>query len=530
MKEKWEQIKKQLITFWSNSSKRQKTMYIGVAGLLLIMIVVITVLTSTNKFEPLYTDLSVQEAGQIAEELESRSIPFELEEAGTAIHVPEDQRERLLVDLAAQGIPHSGNIDYSFFSENASWGVTDNEFNIMKLDAMQTELANLMKGIEGVEDANIMITLPQESVFVNEEGEEASASIVLHTSLGHEFQDKQIDSLYHLVSRAVPNLPAENVVITNQYFEYFDRSSATASDMEGDYTQQQAIKKDVERDIQKRLQQMLGTMVGMDRVVVSVTADVDFTNENRIEELVEPVDVDAIEGIPVSIETIRETFEGDQIQGGEVGTGEGDVPNYPAVDGGQDGDYELAKDTVNYEMNRINREIAESPYKIRDLGIQVVVDNVQGQDGDEVQLLSQQEQNTVEEGIASILNSMISTSIDKEYDEVEPEENVSIVFQTFNGRDAIQPDTPSSIPMWVYIVGAVLLLMIILLLVLYLRNRNQGEPTEVIEEITRDQAMVEDITDQPKSEKDVQLDQLEKMAKDQPEDFAKLLRSWISED
>ncbi len=32
---------------------------------------------------------------------------------------------------------------------------------MMKLDAMQTELANLIKSIDGVEDAEVMITLPE---------------------------------------------------------------------------------------------------------------------------------------------------------------------------------------------------------------------------------------------------------------------------------------------------------------------------------------------------------------------------------
>ena len=59
---------------------------------------------------------------------------------------------------------------------------------------------------------------------------------------------------------------------------------------------------------------MLGAMLGNDQVVVSVTADIDYTNENRVEELVEPVDVDNMEGIPVSIENIHETFEGNQVK------------------------------------------------------------------------------------------------------------------------------------------------------------------------------------------------------------------------
>lgn len=533
MREKINQFTQQLKLLWMNSSKTKKAIFFSTAGLLIVLIAVITFFTSVNKFVPLYTNLSLQEVGQIKEELDTRNIPYELQDGGTTIEVPEEQSEQLLVDLAGKGIPHSGNIDYSFFSENTSWGITDNEFNVMKLDAMQTELSNLIKSIEGIEDANVMITLPQQSVFVSESAEEASASIVLHTDFGYEFKGNQIQSLYHLVSKAVPNLPPENIVIMNQNFEYFDQ--ATSNMVTDEFTGQQEIKREIERDIQKRLQQMLGVMVGMDRVVVSVTSDIDFTNESRTEELIEPVDVDNMEGIPVSIETITETFEGAQTEGGVVGTGEEDIANYPAATAGQDGDYELVKETINYELNRINRDIAESPYKVRDLGIQVVVDSVRGFEEDELQLLSQQEQNTVEQGITSILNSIITTTIDEEYSDINPEEKVSIVFQEFNGMDRNDPDNiPPTIPTWVYIAGGILLAIIILLIILLFKKRRENEVEESYEEmaatVQNTEVEVPDISSQPKSESDIQKDQLEKMAKNKPEDFAKLLRSWISDD
>ena len=533
MKEKLDQLTQQIKLLWMNSSKKQKISFFGIAGIVIACIAIITIITSTDKYVPLYSNLSLQEVGQIKEELDARNIPHELHDGGTTVKVPEDQSEQLLVELAGKGIPHSGNIDYSFFSENTSWGITDNEFNIMKLDAMQTELSNLIKSIDGIEDAQVMINLPEESVFVSDASEEASASIVLHTQFGHEFEGNQIESLYHLVSKAVPNLPQENIAIMNQYFEYYDQ--ANAGEMQNDYSDQQAIKRDIERDIQKRLQQMLGVMVGMDSVFVSVTSDIDFTSENRTEELVEPVDVDNLEGIPVSIETITETFEGAQGEGGVVGTGDEDIANYPAAQAGQDGDYELVKDTINYELNRIHRDIAETPYKIRDIGIQVVVDNVREMDEDEIQYLTQQEQNTVEQGIASILNSVISTTVDKDFEEVEPEENISIVFQEFNGMDRVAPnDGAPVIPLWVYIVGGILLATIVLLIVMLMRNRKSAKMEEALEE---EETMMEssnqdipDIAVQPKSESDIQREQLEKMAKENPEDFAKLLRSWISDD
>lgn len=531
MKEQWEKIKKQANTLWESTTKKQKTTFFSITGVLLIGIIAFTLYTSMIKYVPLYSNLSVEEVGQIKEELDARSIDYKIEEEGTSILVPEDQSEQLLVDLAAEGIPHSGNIDYSFFSENASWGVTDDEFNMMKLDATQTELAQLIQGMEGIEKAEVMIHLPEETVFVNESEEEATASIVIHTGIGEEFKENQIDSLYHLVSKALPNLPEENIVITDQNFENYDRAAHSTGGTGGDYTDQQAIKQDIERDIQKRLQQMVGAIVGMDKVIVSVTADVDFTKEDRIEELVEPVDVDNMEGIPVSVEELQETYEGMQAEGGVAGTGEEEVPNYPADGGDSDGDYETTKETVNYELNRIHKDIAESPYKLRDLGIQVAIDNVQDVEDEELILLTAQEENTVEEGVASILDSMVQTSIDEDYADVEAEDNVSIIFQTFNGRETIVEDeeTKNSSLMWLYITGGIFLAALIVLISLLIRRKKE-DVEETVAEVNEEPPEVPDPNVPEKSEREIQLDQLEKMAENKPEDFAKILRSWLTDD
>lgn len=529
MKEKLLQFKNKTVTFWSERSKGQKGMILGGTALILITIITLSVLMNTSKYVPLYSDLTLQESGQITEELDLRGIPYDIEDGGTTILVPEKESDQLLVDLAGQGIPRSGNIDYSFFSENSSWGITDNEFNIMKLDAMQTELANLIKGIEGIDDANVMINLPEETIFVSESINEASASIVLHTRFGHEIKDNQIESLYHLVSKAVPNLPEDNIVIMNQFFEYYDQVASRNN--QDHFTNHHEVKKEVERDLQRRLQQMLGTIVGMDSVVVSVTADIDSTNESRVEELIEPVDIENMEGLPVSIENVHETYSGRGGAGGVVGVGEEDIANYPGVIDGEDGDYELVKESVNNEFNKIHREIIESPHKIRDLGIQVVVNNVRDVVDNELQLLSQDEQSTVEEGINSILNSIITTSIDKDFGEIEPEEKISVVFQPFNEQPSQPGGVVPGIPMWVYIVGAILLLLVILLVIFMLRRRKE-EDVLVEEELleTEEDMEIADLTEKPLTESEVQLKQLEKLAGDSPEDFAKLLRSWISDD
>jgi len=532
MKEKIITWKDKSISFWKNRKKSQRLVFIGTVMIAIFILAAIFIYSSgSSRLVPLYNNLSLNEVGQIKEELDARGVAYELEDAGTTITVPEEQADTLLVELAGQGIPNSGSIDYSFFSENTSWGITDNEFDVIKLDAMQTELAGLITGIDGVEDAEVMINIPQDPVFANETVEEASASIVLHTQPGYQFQGNQVDSLYLLASKAIPNLPEENIVIMNQYSEYFDRNQATVNGSQDVHTYQQTVKKDIERDIQSRLQQMLGAMVGTDNVVVSVTSDIDFTQENRVEELVEPIDLENMEGLPVSIETIQETYSGNPPPGGIEGTGEEDIPaTYQEIDGG-DGEYELAKETINNEFNRIHKEIVESPYKIRDLGIQVAVNRVTDASGNEVQYLSQQDEMAVEGGINSILDSIIQTSIDEGYGEVIPEENTSIVFQEFNHTPSSTPAVSPGIPAWLYILGAILFVIILILAILLFRNRK--DETESMEEETVEEAINMEVPEIPENEQSnstVYRKQLEKMAKDKPEDFAKLLRSWIGED
>ena len=148
---------------------------------------------------PLYSDVSRAEIGRIKEQLDAQGVKSKIAPGGTSILVPQERVDDLLVSLAAEGFPNSGTIDYSFFSENAGFGTTDNEFNMIKLASMQTELANLIKGIEGVKDAKVMITLPTESVFLNESTQQASAAIMLKTDAGHQFTEPQITAEFVLL-------------------------------------------------------------------------------------------------------------------------------------------------------------------------------------------------------------------------------------------------------------------------------------------------------------------------------------------
>ncbi|MYL33139.1 flagellar basal body M-ring protein FliF [Pontibacillus yanchengensis] len=530
MREKLQLYIEKVTTFWKSRTLAQKSVMIGAIIGLFVLIIGVSAFASNTKMVPLYSNLSLQEVGQIKEELDTRNIKYEISNGGQSVLVPQEQVDSLLVDLAAQGLPNSGNIDYSFFSANTSWGMTDNEFDVIKLDAMQTELATLISSIDGIRDAKVMINKPKESVFVGEQQQQASASVVIQKEGGYDIDQNKVKSLYNLVSKSVPNLSTDNIVITDQSFTYYDLENEGNMASGNTYEYQQGIKKDIERDIQQRVQKMLGMMIGRNKVVVSVTADVDFTKENRTENLVQPSSADGEEGLPVSVERITETYTGNPPVGGTPGTGEEDVPNYDTAEGEGDGSYEMMKETINNEYNRIQRNIVESPYKLRDLGIQVAVDNskAQTENTESAESLSTQEQNTVSESVTSILSSIVETSISDEYGEVEPSNKISVVFEEFNGQPQFEGESKPVIPTWLYAIGGVMLVIIATLIWMLAKgNKKKAVKEEYVAEAP---VSVPDIEEEQETEASLRRKQLERMAKDKPEDFAKLLRSWIAED
>ncbi|WP_438317589.1 flagellar basal-body MS-ring/collar protein FliF [Sporosarcina sp. FA9] len=530
MNERFAKIKTDFGLFWTSRTKKQKNTYIiSLVGIVAIA-AFLTFFLSKTEFVPLYQEVSSAEIGRIKEQLDSQGVPNRIEAGGSSILVPKARVNDLLVTLAAQGFPTSGTTDYTIFSENAGFGMTDNEFNIMKLAATQTELANLIKSIEGIKDANVMITMPTQSVFLNDSVQKATAAIILKTNPGHQFTEPQITALYTLVSKALPNLATEDISIRNQYLEYFDMKVNNGANGTS-ITEQMAVKKTIERDLQRQVQMMLGTMMGQDKVIVSVTTDVDFKLENREESLVTPVDVENMEGIALSVQRITESFTGNAPSVGGTPTGEDPTDNGTGsyVEGQfQNGDYEKIEETINNEVNRIRKEIVESPYKIRDIGIQVMVEPPVADD-----ITSMPE--GVQVDIERILATIIRTSIDKEaageLSEIEIGERIVVSVQPFNGKQAEFQPIGSIIPWWIYVIGGVLLLVIIGLVIGLVRKRRQTEEDEqeiILEE--QELLTIDEINTEQETEGTLRRKQLEKLAKEKPEEFAKLLRTWIAEE
>lgn len=513
---------------WNGLTSKQKWMIVSVAMFLLISLGLYIYIASQPVYRPLYDQrLSEQEVGTIRQELEAQGVPYRITGNGTGIEVPEKQAQDVIVDLAAQGIPSQAGINTEIFSGTGSFGITDRQFDVLEKDALQLELKKMLERVRGVRNAQVMLTLPEESVWVTETPDQATASVIVDVEPGTRLSPEQVRSLYYMVSRSVKQLPLANITITDQYSNLLELPDANAAQASlSEYEQQEKIKAEVEKKIQQNLYNLLGTIMGRDKIIVHTAVKMNFAKETRVENRVEAPDQENNEGLIISAQKLSKTFNGQGTPpGGAAGAGQNDVPSFPgAGPQGTNSEYEELSDTVNREVDRITRNVTESPFKVEDIAINIGVEPPDGGQLDEQTIAS----------IRQVLGNVVRVTLsEKNLNQEQVDQRISVFPRPFSGKVvAEQPSTFSSTLL--YGTGAVALLALGAVAFLIFRRRRQVQRQaegEDFPDLPSPQSFeVPDLQYAEDSDEVVVRKQLEKLARSKPDEFAVLLRTWLAED
>lgn len=528
MKERLLQYKNQIVEKWNSLSKKQKLIFSSIVIFLIVSLGLYIYIASRPVYLSLFKQpLSEQEIGTIKQELDSSKVDYHIINNGTGIEVPQVNAQDVIVDLAAKGIPSTAGISTQIFTGTSSFGITDRQFEVLKKDALQAELKKMLERVEGVQTAQVMLTLPNDDVWVTETKEKASASVIVQIEPGKQLTPEQTRALYFIVSRSVPNLPTDQITITDQYSNLLKlpETDDSANSMTA-YQQQEKIKAEVQANIQKDIYNFLGVIMGRDKVIVQTAVKMDFANEKREEKLVTAPDQANNEGLVISAKKLSETFSGQGTPpGGTAGTGQNDVPSFPgSSQSGTNSNYEKTDDIVNREVNRITRNIVESPYKLVDLSINVGVEPPPG---------GQLDQQTMD-SIRQVLRNVVKVSLSEKgvsmtQDEID--QRISIFPRTFSGKVMAENQSALSPSL---LIGAGVLALLALGAVGYMifRRRKQAQKLqEEIADLPEPQMFeVPDLQYDENSDEVVVRKQLEKLARSRPDEFVVLLRTWLAED
>ncbi|AIQ13353.1 flagellar basal-body MS-ring/collar protein FliF [Paenibacillus durus] len=526
MNERFAQYRDKLAQYWNRFSVRQKILFFSTLLIIIIIIVAATMQLTKTEYEVAFQDLDSTDAAGVINYLESAGISYRLSPDGKSISVPSADAARAKVDIGSQGIVQDGSIGYKIFDQSSSMiGTTDNEFNVKYNNALNGEVEQLLRRMQGIKDAKVLVNLPKETVFATQDDQEkASASVVLSFKPGFRPTQDNIDGYFNLVKTAVPNLPIDNITITNNETELLPTAKGGQAGVSSQVEENFLLQKKFEEDVKKDVKAFLSKLTGPDKVDVLVFSKLNFDKETRKENRVEPVDPENMQGIVISSQIISNTYSGQgSTDGGVAGTGAGDVQGYPSSANSGNTSSEESSETKNFEVNRITRDIIASPYTVKDLTINVAVEPPDGQPTLDP---------ATSAAIRLILVNIVRASLADSgitYTDADLSKKVSVYSQSFGAQAAAQASSGFANWMIWAIAAAALLVGAGAGYIIYRRRRNNTEEEE--EEIPLQvptefpSINLDSVTNESQVRK-----QLESLAKKKPEEFVNLLRTWLADE
>ena len=334
---------------------------IGVVMSLAIGGVGYTYATSPN-MSVLFSGLDPDDAAQVVQRLGALNIPYQIDNGGATIRVPEAQVHETRLTLTAEGVPRGGGVGFEIFDEQR-FGESEFSQQVNYHRALEGELSRTIQQVSGVERARVHLVMPERTVFTTSAAP-ASASVALTLSPGwnmREDQTRGINLVAAGVRSLIPRMSRSSTAGRNL------SASVNGEDSPTDTLQFRA---QVQRTHERAAQEVLDRFLGAGHAFVRVSADVNFAREEVLEERYDE-DNSATLSFQITEEGNRQV-EG-QVEGmpGAAANLEGGEP--AQVIGQREG-VNRRTETRNFEPSKMVRRSVEPVGRVRRLSVAVVLD------------------------------------------------------------------------------------------------------------------------------------------------------------
>jgi flagellar M-ring protein FliF len=314
----------------------------------------------------LYAHLTMDDAAAMASKLKEMGVPYRLEGDGTTILVPASMVHDMRLRLATEGLPRGGGAGFELFDQR-NFGMTEFMQKLNYRRALQGELARTISQLDAVHSARVHIVLPEKSLFL-EQQDKPTASVVLKLAPGRRLTPEQIRGIAHLVASSVEGLSAEAVTLVDHNGEQLrqevqDPARLSLSE------EQQAYQRTLERTLERRAQGLLARAIGQDKVLVRVSAELDFQRIERAEER-----YDADNPAVRSEQRSKEVGSGPGFWAIGVPGVRSNVTSGAEVEQQGTNTASRESETINYEVSKVVSKIVAPSGEIKRLSVAVLVD------------------------------------------------------------------------------------------------------------------------------------------------------------
>ena len=270
---------KQLQQLWNQRNNVQRAWFIALSLGSIVTIGLVGWWSSRPQFIPLAANLSPGEAAEVVSRLEAAGIRTEMNFAGTSVLVPKKDFGRartaageFAVDVAHDEDSYTG----SLLSDPAL-----NRYRVLRAKEQQLE-SSLMR-LKAIKSADVHIAQPEWSPFQRDRAA-VTASVVVGVRAGVPFSPQQAATIVATVAGSVEGLSKDNVTVT----DLSGRILAGKGMHQGVFSGQLEHQRLVEEGLAARAEDLLTQMLGVGKAAVRVTADIDFTQTERVETIYDP--------------------------------------------------------------------------------------------------------------------------------------------------------------------------------------------------------------------------------------------------
>ncbi|MEG0898791.1 MAG: flagellar basal-body MS-ring/collar protein FliF [Oscillospiraceae bacterium] len=378
MGEQFTKIKNNIQGFWSELSKKNKTLIIGgVLGIIMISLV-LAIMLNRVEYTTLYSNLSSKETSEIYAKLQEDGQDVKLEK--NEILVPKDKEAELKMKMSIAGYPNTG-FNYGYLTDNIDFMTTDAEQQAYIKIMLQENLVTAIKTIQGVRNAYVTVNFANQDDFVLQENKiPASASVLLEPMPGSSLSPMQIKGIEELVAKSVPGLTTENISIvdnTGRYLSYENMEMTDANDNEREkYRLRLDLQRQLDSMLISKVQFPLERVYGKNNIAVSASVTIDYDIKKSESQNYTPSTTDPT----TSREEGMIIHEDEKLTTGENSTAEGipgenenaDVPEYP--DNQANKDKVTAKEkSADYAVNSLLEQYEKDGYTVTEMSVAVLI-------------------------------------------------------------------------------------------------------------------------------------------------------------
>jgi flagellar M-ring protein FliF len=513
-------IRQRVMDLWLSKDKAQKTKIIIAAITAITALSVIIFFTTRPKYTTLFSNLDIKEAGEIAKKLDDMKVSYKLDDGGQTILVDPEEKYKARINLAQEGLPKGGSPGFDEIFSKSKLGTTEWERQIQYNQALQGELTKAVEKMAAVESAKIYIVQQEKSIFVDvDKKNEPSAAVFLEIKPGANIGKEEVTGIINLITYSVKGMKPENITVVDEFGRTLSNIPLSS---EGDNQElinnQLTIQNNFQYQLQTNVQSLLEQIFGLGNVAVRVSAQLNFDTKTVQNKFFTPTNEETGEGIVRSIQELKEHFSGGGAVPGGVPGVDSNIPGYEQVLTG-DSEHQRTEIIKNFDINETHENLTVAPGAVNKLTVSVVINRE----------LNETEKNS----IAQVVGNAIGYTPERDQISIEGMEFNNDLSTFF--ADEMTRQQKERAKSRYFAVGGVILLAIIIFSVmkgLGSRKRQRAEEERLSQELfemqqaAATQVSIENLED---IKSDV-YDKLEKYSRRKPEDVAKVLKTWLSEE